>query len=114
MGKYKLWNKVDIIYTYGAPYKFTPAQWLQQFPWAEVEPCVISGEGVVNGAFCMPYSDFIAKRARDGCDFSGCETAQEHLDAIEAFEAAMSAPSTEPTAEERIAAAMEYQNALAE
>ena len=39
---------------------------------------------------------------------------ENKLEVIEAFEDAMNTPSTEPTAEERIAAAMEYQNALAE
>ena len=44
-----------------------------------------------------------------GCDFSKCTTNEEKLEAIEAFEDAMSAPSTEPTTDERIAAALEYQ-----
>ena len=58
---------------------------------------------------------FLAENAKkEGCDFSGCESDQDYLDAIEAFEDERNKPSTEPTAEERIAAAMEYQNALAE
>lgn len=114
MAKYKIWNKTDIIYTHGAPFKFTPAQWMLQYPWADAVPCVISGEGAINGAFCMPYPDMLAIYRKAGCDFSECTTEQEHLDAIEAFEDERNKPSTEPTAEERIAAAMEYQNALAE
>ena len=109
MAKYKLWNKKDIIYTHGAPYKFTPEKWLEQYPWAEVAPCVISGEGAINGSFCMPYPDMVAIYRKAGCDFSACETEQDHLDAIEAFEDMRNTPSNEPTAEERIAAAMEYQ-----
>jgi hypothetical protein len=42
-----------------------------------------------------------------GCDFSACETDQDYLDAIEAFEDEMNKPSTEPTPEERQAQALE-------
>ena len=42
-----------------------------------------------------------------GADFSGCETAEDKLVVIEAFE--MNKPNMEPTSEERIAAAPEYQ-----
>ena len=44
-----------------------------------------------------------------GADFSACKTAEDKLTVIEAFEDAMNAPSTEPTTDERIAAALEYQ-----
>lgn len=114
MSRYKIWDGVEPVYTYGAPYKFTADQWRVKNPWAEVAPCVLSGEGAINGAFCMPYPDMVAIHKNRGCDFSECTTEQEHLDAIEAFEDERNKPSTEPTAEERIAAAMEYQNALAE
>ena len=45
------------------------------------------------------------------CDFTGCTTQQEHLDAIETFEDEMNKPKEEETvtAEERIAAALEAQ-----
>ncbi len=109
MAKYKLWNGKDPVYTLGAPYKFTPDEWRAEYPWTEVDDCVISGEGVINGAFCMPYTDMIAIYAKQGCDFSDCKTKQEHLDAIEQFEIVMNEPSTELTPEERIAAAVELQ-----
>ena len=113
MSKYKIWDGEEVVYTLGAPYKFTPEQWRAKYPWSEVVPCVISGEGAINGAFCMPYPDFVNIRAKEGCDFTECVEDQDYLDAIEAFEDLMNTPSNEPTAEERIAAAMEYQNALA-
>lgn len=109
MAKYKIWNGIDTIYTLGKPFKFTPEQWKEKYAWCEIVPCVISGEGAINGSFCMPYTDMIAIYAKQGCDFSNCTTEQEHLDAIEAFEDKMNEPSTEPTTDERIAAALEYQ-----
>ena len=44
-----------------------------------------------------------------GADFSACETDEDKLAVIEAFEDEMNAPSDEPTTDERIAAALEYQ-----
>ena len=54
--------------------------------------------------------------ALKGCDFSACTNNQEILQAIEDFEDAEQAAAVEaaaePTAEERIAAALEYQNLM--
>ena len=47
-----------------------------------------------------------------GADFSEAETDEEKLEVIEAFEDAMNEPSDEPTPEERIAAALEFQNVM--
>ena len=49
--------------------------------------------------------------AKKGCDFSTCETDQDYLDAIEAFEDSLNTVvvDTTPSAEERIAAALEAQ-----
>lgn len=124
MSKYIIWNGTDTVYTYGPPYKFTPEQWLAKYPWAEVTPCVVSGEGAINGAFCMPLNDMIANYAKQGCDFSACTTDQEKLDAIEAFEDAREAEAAQMAADARateemnaastasIAASLEYQNMM--
>ena len=128
MSRYKIWNGTDIIYTLGAPYKFTPEAWREKYPWSEVEPCVISGEGAINGAFCMPLSNMVANATKAGCDFTACRTDEEKLAAIEAFEdareaeaaeAARAAAETEAANAEinamslaSIAASMEYQNML--
>ena len=68
----------------------------------------------VNGAFFGTLGQMVQMYEAQGCDLSACTTAEEKLAAIEAFEDAMNTPSTEPTSEERIAAALEYQNAIAE
>ena len=41
--------------------------------------------------------------------FTACESDVDKLETIEAFEDALNAPSNEPTTDERIAAALEYQ-----
>ena len=128
MSKYKIWNGTDTVYTFGAPYKFTPEQWKEKYPWSEVESCVISGEGAINGAFCMPLSNMIANATKMGCDFSTCTTDEEKLATLEAFENAKEAEAAEAArvaAENEaatakmnasslasIAASMEYQNML--
>ena len=128
MSKYKIWNGTDTIYTYGPPYKFTPEQWMEKYPWAEVSPCVISGEGAINGAFCMPLAEMISQATKDGCDFSACTNDEEALATLEAFEdfreaeakaKAEEAKATKAFNEElsatalaSIAASMEYQNML--
>lgn len=48
-----------------------------------------------------------------GADFSEATTDEEKLEVIEAFEDAMNQPDTTPSAEERIAAALELQNVMA-
>ena len=71
---------------------------------------VISGESAVNGAFCNEYTSFVAIYRGQGCDFEGCESKQDFLDAIEAFEEAnKQAGQDYVSAEERIAAAEEAQ-----
>ena len=124
MSKYKIWNGTDIIYTYGPPYKFTPKEWMEQYPWAEITPCVISGEGAINGALCMPLANMISQAQKEGCDFSNCNTDEEKLDAIEAFEINRAAETAAKVAEAAmneemnaasfasIAASLEFQNMM--
>lgn len=110
MARYAIWNGTDTVYTYGPPYKFTADEWRAKYPWSEVATCVISGEGAINGAFCMPLADMVAMKTREGCDFSACTTDEEKLAAIEAFEDAQAAAAAETVStDERIAAALEYQ-----
>ena len=126
--KYKIWNKTDTIYTYGPPFKFSPAEWSAKYPWSEFTDCVISGEGVVNGAFCMPLDEMVSHAEKEGCDFSSCVSSEDKLNAIEAFEEAREAEAKAKAAEKEaeeaqnsivtadalasIAASMEYQNMM--
>ena len=113
--RYVIWDEVSNVYTPNGKI-WTAEQWLDRYPIAklETEYLVISGTSY-NGGFCMVYSDMIDIYEREGCDFTGCEEMQDFLDAIEAFEDTRNASAAnEVTAEERIAAALEYQVLMAE
>ena len=118
MSKYAIWNKQDTILT-PVGEVLTAEQWIQRYPVAGVDTItIVCAAGEINGAFFGTLGSMVELYAKQGCDFSTCETAEDKLAAIEAFEdareAAIAEASAETTAEERIAAALEYQNALAE
>ena len=114
MSRYAIWNKQDEILT-PIGEVLTAEQWKARYPIAALDRItVVCAAGEVNGAFFGTLGQMVEMYTSAGCDFSACETNEEKLAAIEAFEDARNAPSNEPTAEERIAAAMEYQNAIAE
>lgn len=109
MARYAKWNKVDPIIT-PIGEVLTAEQWIERYPVAAVPSIkVVCGGGEINGAFFGTLGSMVEHYEKQGCDFSGCETDQDYLDAIEAFEDEMNKPSTEPTTDERIAAALEYQ-----
>lgn len=110
--KYAIWNKVDPIITpTGAV--FTAEQWMERYPVARLDSItILCAKGEINGALFATLGQVVEQY--DGVlDFSGCETAQDKLDLIETYEAEKKAAAklvqTQPTAEERIAAALEYQ-----
>ena len=109
MTRYAIWDKVSPVYTPSGK-KFTAEQWKVEYPIAELESVkIVCGGGELNGAFFGVFSEMVTMYKKAGCDFSECVEDQDYLDAIEAFEDAMNTPSEEATAEERIAAALEYQ-----
>lgn len=109
--RYVVWDKVSPVLT-PVGEVLTPDKWIGRYPAAGIIKTVCAG-GELNGAYFGVFSTMVNMYAAQGCDFSECVKDQDYLDAIEAFEDEMNKPNTEPTAEERIAAAMEYQNALA-
>lgn len=111
MKRYAIWNKKDPIIT-PVGEVLTAEQWINRYPVAGLPNItVVCAAGEVNGAFFGTLGQMVQMYEADDCDFSACTTAEEKLEAIEAFEDEMNAPSVsdEPTAEERIAAALEYQ-----
>ena len=112
MARYAIWDKQSDIYT-PVGEVLTAAQWLNRYGWANhpLAKPVVAG-GLVNGAFMGELSQMQEMYAKQGADFSACTTDEEILAVIEDFED--NPPVGEPSTEERIAAALEYQNAIAE
>lgn len=114
MSKYKMWDKTSDIYTLGRDKEtgkahFTAQEYIERFaPWAaQPNAKIIVGGGVVNGTCFLEFDSFVSQYEKMGCDFSGCETDDDVLAKIEEFE--NTPVENAPTAEERIAAALEFQ-----
>lgn len=109
MKRYAIWDKVSPIIT-PIGEVLSPEQWIARYPVAGISTIkVVCADGEINGAFFGTLGQMVKMYENQGADFSACVTDEDKLEVIEAFEDAMNAPSTEPTTEERIAAALEYQ-----
>ena len=116
--RYAIWDKQTSIIT---PIfeVFTPKQWMERYPVAKLDSItVICSAGEINGGFFGTMNQMVQIYEKQGCDFSTCTTDEEKLNAIEAFEdareEAIKTARKEPSAEEPIASALEYQNLRAE
>lgn len=105
MSRYQIWNKEDEVIT-PIGEVLSPEQWLARYPIGRKLDLIIGGTAI-NGSVCMEYTSTIEMYRSMGCDFTGCITQQDHLDAIEAFEDAQNAPSTATPDQTRIADALE-------
>ena len=109
--RYAIWDKKTTIIT--PIYEvLSPEQWIERYPVAAIPTItVVCGAGEVNGSFFGTLGQMVQMYEGMGADFSECTTDEEKLEVIEAFEDYMNTPkeNLEPTAEERIAAALEYQ-----
>ena len=109
MKRYAIWDKQSPILT-PIGEVLTAEKWIDRYPIAGIQTItVVCSAGEINGGFFGTLGQMKQMCEAQGADFSACTTNEEILEAIEAFEDAMNAPSNEPTAEERIAAALEYQ-----
>lgn len=118
MAKYKIWDKKEDIYTLGrdaatGKMHYTAQEYIDEVaPWAgNPNVKVIVAGGNINGMVFMEYDATIAHYKRNGAPITDNMTVEEILAAIEAFEDAPP-PVETVTAEERIAAALEFQNLL--
>ena len=128
MKRYAIWNKTDPILT-PIGEVLTSEKWIERYPIAGVPSItVVCAGGEINGGFFGTLGQMVDMYTKQGCDFSACETAEDKLDAIEAFEDAREAEQTaqakaqaETTAANEeltavslasIAASMEYQNLM--
>ena len=105
--RYAIWDKQTPIITPSGEV-LSPEKWVERYPVAGVPSItVVCAAGEINGAFFGTLGQMVQMYTAQGADFSACTTDEEKLEVIEAFEDAMNAPNTEPTAEERQAAALE-------
>ena len=128
MKRYAIWNKQDLIIT-PIGEVLTAEQWIERYPVAGVPSItVVCAAGEINGGFFGTLGKMVEMYVNMGCDFSGCETTEEKLAAIEAFEDAKEAEATaqaKARAEQEainaevssmslasIAAQLEYQNMM--
>ena len=113
MKRYAIWDKKSPIIT-PIGEVLSAEQWIQRYPVAGVNSItVVCGAGEINGSFFGTLGQMVQMYEAQGADFSACVSDEDKLQVIEDFEDAMNAPSTDPSAEERIAAALEYQNMMA-
>ena len=106
--RYVIWDEVSQVIT-PIGEVLSAEQWMERYPMAKLDglQLVVAG-GQINGAFCGVYSEMVDMYERMGCDFSGCTTQQEHLDAIAAFEDARNNQSSDAVPDQtRIADALE-------
>jgi len=108
--KYKLWNKQDTLYAPSGD-AFTAEQIFKKYPLAKLPSVdfIICDAPISMGVF-MEYSQTAETYKKAGAEITDGMSKQEVLDAITAFE--QKPVEQEPTAEERIAAAAEYQNLI--
>ena len=86
MSKYAVWDKESDVITPSGKV-FTAQQWIQKYPIAGMNNIdVVCGGGTFNGAIFGVYDDMVERYTKEGCDFTGCVTKQDYLDAIEDFE----------------------------
>lgn len=126
--RYAIWNKKDPILT-PIGEVLTAEKWIERYPIAGMDSItVVCAGGEINGGFFGTLGQMVEMYIKAGCDFSGCETAEDKLSAIEAFEdareaqaaadakakAEAAAANEEMTAASlaSIAASMEYQNMM--
>lgn len=113
MKRYAIWDKKSPIIT-PIGEVLSAEQWIARYPVAGVSSItVVCGAGEINGSFFGTLGQMVQMYEAQGADFSACVSDEDKLQVIEDFEDAMNAPSTDPSAEERIAAALEYQNMMA-
>jgi hypothetical protein len=106
--KYKIWNGTDNLIT-PIGEVLTPQQVLQRYPAAGVAGMkFIIADQPISMAVFMEFEATKNAYKQQGVPITDDMTDQEVLDAISYWEE--HPPVPEPTAEERIAAALEFQN----
>lgn len=112
MKRYAIWDKVTPIIT-PIGEVLSPEQWKERYPVAALDSItVVCAAGEINGAFFGTLGQMKQMYEANGADFSACVTPEDCLKVIEDFEDEMNKPDPNPTPEERLAAAIEFQNLM--
>lgn len=112
MARYAIWDKTSSIIT-PIGEVLTADQWKNRYPVAKIDNIVVvCSAGEINGGFFGTLGQMKQMCEANGVDFSGLTTNEEILAKIEAYEDSLNVVSDVPSAEERIAAALEYQNLM--
>ena len=112
--RYAIWNKTDSIIT-PIGEVLSAEQWKERYPIAALDSItVVCAAGEINGAFFGTLGQMVQMYEAQGADFSEATSDIEKLEVIEVFEEKMQTPAYPgmSTPEERIAAALEYNNLL--
>ena len=118
--RYAIWDKVSDIYT-PVGERLTAQQWIDRYGWIKAPGSIpVVAAGLINGALIDELSQMKTRYEQQGCVFTDGMSNQEILDTIEAFEdqraadakAAAEEAANTPSAEERLAAAVEFQNLM--
>lgn len=106
--RYAIWDKQSNIITPIGEI-LSADQWKERYPVAGIDSItVVCSAGEINGGFFGTLGQMVQMYEAQGADFSECVTDEDKLDVIEAFEDLLNTPSTNPTTEERTAAALEF------
>lgn len=118
--KYQIWDKISNVYTPSGN-MYTAEEWINKYKWISIPGMVpVMSAGNINGAMIADLASMKKNAIAQGCVIEEGLSDEQVLEAIEAWEeqraaeakaAAQEAANT-PTTEERIAAALEYQNLL--
>ena len=121
LNKYCIWDKTSNVYTPSGN-MYTAEEWINKYKWINIPGMVpVMSAGNINGAMIADLASMKKNAIAQGCTFTDGMTDEQVLEAIEAWEnqkseeakAAVQEAANTPTTEERIAAALEYQNLLA-
>ena len=120
LNKYCIWDKTSNVYTPSGN-MYTAEEWINKYKWINIPGMVpVMSAGNINGAMIADLASMKKNATAQGCTFTDGMSDEQVLETIEkwedqraaeAKEAAQEAANT-PTTEERIAAALEYQNLL--
>lgn len=106
--KYQIWNKKDKVYTPSGA-EFTAEEWMVKYKWTKIPgvKCVLLAS-VFNGGFIAEFEQFRNHYMADGAPITADMSDEEVLAEAEKWDCRE--VEADPTAEERIAAALEFQN----